>query len=130
MEMDDLKQKSLNARLRKTNLTVFEARDGLVESFCLTNRTVIDGGKTVVRHDPKACELDRMTEALAKATFRETGGDYHLPTLENLYKVKDILEAKLKFNARPQEIYRRHQTACQQLLEKASIPVFDHAEKK
>ncbi|HXF48562.1 MAG TPA: hypothetical protein VNL73_03925 [Verrucomicrobiae bacterium] len=125
-----MKQKSLNARLRKTNLTVFEARDGLVESFCLTNRTILDSGKITVKHDQKSCELDRMTEALAKATFREVGGDYHMPTLENLYKVKDTLEAKLKLAARPQEIYRRHQTACQQLLEKASIPVFDHAEKK
>ena len=128
--MDDLKQKSLNARLRKTNLTVFEARDGLVESFCLTNRTVLDSGKITVKHDQKSCELDRMTEALAKATFREVGGDYHMPTLENLYKVKDTLENKLKLIARPQEIYRRHQTACQQLLEKASIPVFDQTEKK
>jgi hypothetical protein len=128
--MDDLKQKSLNARLRKTNLTVLEARDGLVESFCLTNRTVLDGGKITVKHDQKSCELDRMTEALAKSAFREAGGDYHMPTLENLHKVKDMLEAKLKLNARPQEVYRRHQTACQQLLEKASIPVFDHVEKK
>lgn len=125
-----MKQKSLNARLRKTNLTVLEARDGLVESFCLTNRTVLDGGKITVKHDQKSCELDRMTEALAKAAFREVGGDYHMPTLENLYKVKDTLEAKLKLAARPQEVYRRHQTACQQLLEKASIPVFDHVEKK
>lgn len=130
MEMDDLKQKSLNARLRKTNLSVLEARDGLVESFCLTNRTVLESGKTIVKHDQKACELDRMTEALAKTTFREAGGDYHMPTLENLYKVKDILEAKLKLNSRPQEIYRRHQAACQQLLEKASIPVYSAAEKK
>lgn len=128
--MDDLKQKSLNARLRKTNLSMLEARDGLVESFCLTNRSILESGKTIVKHDQKACELDRMTEALAKATFREVGGDYHLPTLENLYKVKDTLEAKLKLNARPQEVYRRHQAACQQLLEKASIPVFDHNEKK
>ena len=128
--MDDLKQKSLSARLRKTNLTVFEARDGLVESFCLTNRTILDSGKITVKHDQKSCELDRMTEALAKTTFREVGGDYHMPTLENLYKVKDTLENKLKLNARPQEIYRRHQAACQQLLEKASIPVFDQTEKK
>ena len=125
-----MKQKSLNARLRKTNLTVLEARDGLVESFCLTNRTVVESNKLTVKHDQKACELDRMTEALAKAAFREAGGDYHLPTLEGLYRVKDMLEAKLKLNSRPQEIYRRHQAACQQLLEKASIPVFDHAEKK
>ena len=130
MKMDDLKQKSLNARLRKPNLSVLEARDGLVESFCLTNRTVLESNKLIVKHDQKACELDRMTEALAKATFREAGGDYHLPTLENLYKVKDMLEAKLKLAARPQEIYRRHHSACQQLLEKASIPVFDHAEKR
>lgn len=125
-----MKQKSLNARLRKTNLTVFEARDGLVESFCLTNRTILDSGKITVKHDQKSCELDRMTEALAKTTFREVGGDYHMPTLENLYKVKDTLENKLKLNARPQEIYRRHQAACQQLLEKASIPIFDQVEKK
>ncbi|MGE5692707.1 MAG: hypothetical protein ACM3YF_02895, partial [Candidatus Zixiibacteriota bacterium] len=65
-----------------------------------------------------------------KTTFREVGGDYHMPTLENLYKVKDTLENKLKLNARPQEIYRRHQAACQQLLEKASIPIFDQVEKK
>ncbi len=128
--MDDLKQKSLNARLRKTNLSVLEARDGLVESFCLTNRTVLESGKPIVKHDQKACELDRMTEALVKATFREGGGDYHMPTLENLYKFKDMLEDKLKLNSRPPEIYRRHQSACQQLLEKASIPVFDHSEKK
>ncbi len=125
-----MKQKSLNARLRKTNLSVLEARDGLVESFCLTNRTVLDGSKLIVKHDQTACELDRMTEALAKSTFREVGGDYHMPTLENLHKVKDTLEIKLKLNSRPQEIYRRHQAACQQLLEKASIPVFDHTEKK
>jgi len=53
-----------------------------------------------------------------------------MSTLENLYKLKDMLEVKLKLNSRPSEIYRRHQTACQQLLEKASIPVFDHSEKK
>ena len=125
-----MKQKCLNARLRKTNLSMLEARDGLVESFCLTNRSILESGKTIVKHDQKACELDRMTEALAKATFREVGGDYHMPTLENLYKVKDTLEAKLKLSSRPQEIYRRHQAACQQLLEKASIPVYSAAEKK
>lgn len=123
-------QKSLNARLRKTNLSVIEARDGLLESFCLTNRTVLENGKPVVHHDTKACELDRMTEALAKATFREVGADYHMPTLENLFKVKDTLETKLKFEERPSEVYRRHQAACQQLLEKASIPTFSTAEKK
>lgn len=130
MKMDDLKQKSLNARLRKTNLSVLEARDGLVESFCLTNRTILESGKPIVKHDPKACEMDRMTEALAKATFREIGADYHVPTLESLHKIKELLEEKMKLNARPPEIYRRHQAACQQLLEKASIPVFATADKK
>ncbi len=128
--MDDLKQKSLNARLRKTHLSVMEARDGLVESFCLTNRTLFESGKTTVRHDPKACELDRMTVALAKATFREIGADYHMPTLESLHKIKDMLEAKLKVSSRPAEVYRRHQATCQQLLEKASIPDFSPVEKK
>jgi hypothetical protein len=127
--MEDSAQKSLTARLHKNNLSILEARDGLVESFCLTNRTVMEAGKPVVRHDPKACELDRMTAALVKSTFREVGGDFHMPTLENLYKVKDKLETKLKFNERPDEICRRHQATCQQLLEKASIPTYSAAEK-
>jgi len=127
--MEDLTQKNLNARLQKNNLSLLEARDGLLESFCLTNRTVMENGKAVVRHDSKVCELDRMTAALVKATFREIGADYHMPTLENLFKVRETLEGKLKFGERPFEICRRHQATCQQLLEKASIPTYITADK-
>ena len=120
--MEDPQQKTLSARLTKPELSPREARDGFLASLCLTNRTVLKGGKAQVVTDSDEHPLDRMVLALARHVFKSQGADFEIPTLAQLQQTKETLDQKLKLAERLPALKTQHDAICQLLWSKVPAP--------
>lgn len=106
--------------LERPKISPTEARDALFLCFCALNRKFREKGARLLGKELTADEMDAISERVFRKLFSELGADYKNPTREALEKVKERMEAQLRYREHDPELMKRHDAVCVKLLEKVT----------
>lgn len=119
----DLHEKYVNrlrARLARPNITVEDARDGIVDCFVSTYHNGLKHGlKGMLGVDADPDKVAQVAGGIFRRRLKEHGASFESPTVESLEQVKDELDKELHFDELPVELQATHDQVCSLLLAKA-----------
>lgn len=116
---------SLQARLAAERLSPIQAREGILESYVVTNRKAARVGLGDVAIEAEDAEVQRQLSRMMSDLFAERGGDFQTPSVSELRSIRHTMDLKLRFTELPPEISETHDMVCEILLEKAGASVFE-----
>ncbi|MQY70688.1 hypothetical protein GH141_01985, partial [bacterium] len=116
---------SLQARLAAERLSPIQAREGILESYVVTNRKAARVGIGDVAIEAEDAEVLRQLSRMMSDLFAERGGDFQTPSVSELRSIRHTMDLKLRFTELPPEISETHDMVCEILLEKAGASVFE-----
>lgn len=116
---------SLQARLAAERLSPIQAREGILESYVVTNRKAARVGIGDVAIEAEDAEVQRQLSRMMSDLFAERGGDFQAPSVSELRSIRHTMDLKLRFTELPPEISETHDMVCEILLEKAGASVFE-----
>ena len=116
---------SLQARLAAQRLSPIQAREGILESYVITNRKAARVGIGDVAIEAEDAEVQRQLSRMMSDLFAERGGDFQAPSVSELRSIRHTMDLKLRFTELPPEISETHDMVCEILLEKAGASVFE-----
>jgi len=116
---------SLQARLAAERLSLLQARDGILESYVITNHKAAKAGLGDVAIEAEDAEVLAKVRRMMNDLFAERGGDFQTPSISELRSIRHTMDLKLRFTELPPEISETHDMVCEILLEKAGESVFE-----
>ncbi len=116
---------SLQARLAAKRLSPVQAREGILESYVVTNRKAARVGIGDVAIEAEDAEVLAKVSRMMSDLFAERGGDFQTPSVSELRSIRHTMDLKLRFTELPPEISETHDMVCEILLEKAGASVFE-----
>ncbi len=121
---------SLNEKLLKDKLAPLDARNGILESYVVSNRKAAALGLkelALIAQDEEA--HSRMFEMM-RSLFAERGADIEKPNVSELRSVRHTMDLKLRFEDYPYEIRETHDLICEMLLDKVdeTAEIHEHTE--
>jgi len=116
---------SLQARLAAQRLSPVQAREGILESYVITNHKAAKAGLGDVAIDAGDEEVLAKLSRMMSDLFAERGGDFQAPSVSELRSIRHTMDLKLRFTELPPEISETHDMVCEILLEKAGESVFE-----
>lgn len=111
-------QESLMGKLSRATLSADEARDGILECFCVTNRKFREKGARLLGKDLTEEEMDAISQQMFRRLFTELGVDYSNPSREGLAQVKARMDEQLRYREHDPALVEQHDMACRLLIEK------------
>ena len=113
----------VKARLERAELTIVDARDGLLDCFLATYyQGVTLGLKAVAAIEGGEDEVARVTAAMFRKRLRLHGTTFEAPTLDALALVKDEVDRELHVVELPAELRRAAEAPVARLLD-ADLPL-------
>ena len=110
----------VKARLERAEITVADARDGLLDCFLASYfQGVHLGLKSLAAIEGGDDEIARVTAAMFRRRLRAHGASFEAPTVAALAQVKDEVDAELHLIELPAELRGVHDQVCALLLAKA-----------
>lgn len=113
---------SLQMRLSALRLSVLDAREGILESYVVTNRKAAKAGLTEIAVDAEDNEVLEQLRNIMSDLFAERGGNFESPSVRELRSIRHTMDLRLRFNELPPEISETHDMVCEILLEKTGEP--------
>lgn len=107
---------SLQEKLEADRVTPLMARDGILESYVITNRKALAAGAERSVLDLSDEEvLGRMSEMM-RELFQERGADFDNPTVSELRSIRHTMDLKLRITDLPLDVNEMHDIVCEMLL--------------
>jgi hypothetical protein len=110
----------LRARLAKKDITLHEARDGVLDCFVSTYFEGLNHGlqgMLGIRAEPD--EVARVAQGIFRRRLRDHGVTFEQPTVAALQAVKLQVDEELHFATLPAEMQATHDQVCSVLLGRA-----------
>jgi len=112
-------------KLDSAEISVGDVRDGIIESYVVSNRQALQEGLTNIAIDASDEEVFEKISEMMRGLFKERGADFDAPTPRDLRSIRHTMDLKLRFNELPMNISETHEVICEMLLEKISAPILD-----
>lgn len=110
----------VKARLERPEISVTDARDGILDCFIATYFQGVQLGlRSLAAIEGGDAEVARVTAAMFRRRLREHGTSFEAPTVAALALVKDEVDAELHVTELPAELRGVHDQVCTLLLAKA-----------
>jgi hypothetical protein len=109
---------SLNEKLLKEKLAPLDARDGILESYVVSNRKVAALGYKELALIAQDEEVRSRMFEMMRSLFAERGAEIDKPNVSELRSVRHTMDLKLRFEDYPYEIRETHDLICEMLLDK------------
>ncbi len=110
----------LKERLAKSEITVEDARDGIMDCFVSTYyEGVAQGLEGMLDIRGSDEQVADVTRSLFRKKLRSHGGSFLNPTVEALSAVKEEVDDEFRFGDLPAELKGLHDQVCTLLLSKA-----------
>lgn len=119
--MDPVLDRLQNVHLKKPRLEPDEARDAMVDCFCVISRSFVKDAELVILADTPDGAIDRVMKALVRDEFEKNGIPYASPTREQLLAMKQVLDDKLAFDSKPTGIKAKHDEVCGIIASKMGV---------
>jgi outer membrane biosynthesis protein TonB len=110
----------LQAKLSAEKLGPVEVREGILESYVVTNQKARSAGLSEIAIDAEDAEVLERVGKMMRDLLTERGGKFDAPTLSELRSVRHTMDLMLRFSEFPPEITEPHDMICEILLERAS----------
>ncbi len=110
----------LQAKLSAEKLGPVEVREGILESYVVTNQKARGAGLSEIAIDAEDAEVLERVSKMMRDLLTERGGKFDAPTLSELRSVRHTMDLMLRFSEFPPEITEPHDMICEILLERAS----------
>lgn len=115
----------LNDKLIKEKLSSSDARDGILESYVVSNIKILSLGRKDLGFDAHDEEVYSRMLDMMRSLFIERGSNFNKPTASELRSVRHTMDLKLRFEELPYEIRETHDLVCEMLLEKVDSGIAD-----
>lgn len=110
----------LRARLARPEITITDARDGMLDCFVSTYHTGVKQGlRGIIGVDASPDQIAQVTTRMFKDRLEKRGVSFDSPTADALNDVKEELDKELHFEDLPVEVSATHDQVCSLLLAKA-----------
>lgn len=107
---------SLQEKLEADRVTPVMARDGILESYTLTNRKALEAGVDTGVIDLSDEEVLEQMKKMMRDLFQERGADFDKPTVSELRSIRHTMDLKLRFAVLPLDASEMHDIVCEMLL--------------
>lgn len=111
---------SLQQKVEAETLDVISARDGILESFVVSNRTALGMGLFDISINAPDEEVYNQVRGIMRELLAERGGSFDTPSVSELRSVRHTIDLKLRFSELPPEIADNHDVICEAFLNKAT----------
>lgn len=119
----------LRARLARPEITLADARDGMLDCFVSTYHTGVKQGLNgILGVDASPDQVAQVTTRMFKDRLSKRGVSFDAPTAEALNDVKEELDKELHFEDLPVEVSATHDQVCSLLLAKADGLIDHHGD--
>lgn len=119
----DLEQRyaaRVKSRLAKPEITLTDARDGVLDCFVATYFQGVNKGlQGMLAIDGDEDKVVRVTAGMFRNKLQRHGATFEAPTVEALRAVKEEVDDELHFRELPGELKGLHDQVCSLLLTKA-----------
>jgi len=120
----------LRARLARPEITLTDARDGMLDCFVSTYHTGVKQGLNgILGVDASPDQVAQVTTRMFKDRLSKRGVSFDAPTAEALNDVKEELDRELHFEDLPVEVSATHDQVCSLLLAKADGLIEHHGDQ-
>lgn len=110
----------LRTRLSRPEITIADARDGMLDCFVSTYHAGVENGlKGILGVEASADQVGAVASKMFRDRLARRGVSFDDPTVEALNDVKEELDGEFHFEELPVEVSATHDQVCSLLLAKA-----------